>query len=47
MGHKVGPYIRLDEIRSSSLMIIFIIISYLFNRIFWICLLGFYVGTCK
>ena len=36
MGHGVGPYLGLDEIGSPSLMIIFIIISYLFNCTFWI-----------
>ena len=34
MGHGVGLYLGLDEIRSPSLIIIFIIISYLFNRSF-------------
>ena len=38
MGHRVGPYLGLDEIGSPSLMMIFIIINYLFNRTFWICL---------
>ena len=45
MGYGVGPYLGLDEIGSPSLMMIFIIISYLFNSIFWICLLGFSVGA--
>ena len=40
-------YLGLDKIGSSSPMIIFIIISYFFNRIFWICLLGFSVGVYK
>ena len=34
MGHGVGLYLGLDEIGSSSSIIIFIIISYLFNRTF-------------
>ena len=36
MGHEVGPYLGLDDIGSSSPMIIFTIISYLFNCTFWI-----------
>ena len=36
-GVWVGPYLGLDEIESPSLMIIFIIFSYLFNPIFSIC----------
>ena len=47
MGHRVGPYLSLDEIRSSSPMMIFIINNYLFNGTFWICLLGFSVGAYK
>ena len=47
MGHEVGPYLSLDEIRSQSPMIIFIIINYLFIRIFWIYLLEFSVGAYK
>ena len=47
MGHGVGLYLGLDEIKSSSPMRIFIIISYLFNRTFWICLFGFSVGAYK
>ena len=39
--HGVGPYLGLDEIGSPSPIMIFIIISYLFNCIFWIYLLGF------
>ena len=35
MGHEVGPYLGLNEIGSPSPMMIFINISYLFNRIFW------------
>ena len=35
IGHGVGPYIGLDDIVNPSLIMIFIIISYLFNRIFW------------
>ena len=35
MGHRVGPYLGLDEIGNSSSIIIFIIISYLFNRTFY------------
>ena len=34
MGHGVGPYLGLDETGSPSSIIIFIIISYLFNRTF-------------
>ena len=34
MGHRVGPYIVLNEIGSSSPMMNFITISYLFNCIF-------------
>ena len=44
-GNEVCPYLGLDEIGSPSPMTIFIIISYLFNRTFWICLLGFLVGA--
>ena len=47
LGHGRGPYTGLDKIGNPSPMIIFIIISYLFNRTFWICLLGFYVGAYK
>ena len=47
MGHGVGPYLCLDEIRSPNPMVIFIIIIYLFNHTFWICLLGLYVGAYK
>ena len=41
MGHEVGLYLNLDKIRSSSPIMIFIIISYLFNCIFKIYMLGF------
>ena len=48
IGHGVGPYIGLNEIKSPSPMTNFITISYLFNCIFdlsvstfWIYLLGF------
>ena len=44
MGHGVGPYLGLDEIGSPSSMMIFIIISYLFNftfRIYPLVLFGF------
>ena len=34
MGHGVGPYLSLYDIRKPSSIIIFIIISYLFNRTF-------------
>ena len=34
MGPGVGPYLGLDEIESLNSIIIFIIISYLFNRTF-------------
>ena len=38
MGHGVGPYMGLNEIGSSSSMMNFITISYLFNCIFgFIC----------
>ena len=47
MGHGVDSYLGLDEIGSSNPMMIFIIISFLFNQIFWICLLGFSVGVYK
>ena len=36
MGHGGGPYLSLDEIGNPSPIMIFIIISYLFNCIFWI-----------
>ena len=36
MGHGVCLYLGPDEIRSPSLMMVFIIISYLFNCTFWI-----------
>ena len=35
MGHGVDPYLSLDQIGSSSPIMIFIIISYLFNYTFW------------
>ena len=38
MGHEVGLYLDLDEIRRPSPMMIFIIIGYLFNYTFWIYL---------
>ena len=49
MAHGVGLYLGLDEIGNPSLIIIFIIISYLFNctfsdlsvRVFMIYLLEF------
>ena len=34
MGHEVDSYQSLDKIGSKSLIMIFIIISYLFNRTF-------------
>ena len=34
MGHGVNPYLGLDNMGSPSPMMIFIIISYLFNHIF-------------
>ena len=34
MGHGAGPYLILDEIGKLSSIIIFIIISYLFNHTF-------------
>ena len=47
MGHGIGPYLGLDEIRSQSPMIIFIIINYLFICTFWIYLLEFSIGAYK
>ena len=47
MGHEVGSYLGLDEIRSPSPIMIFIIISYLFNLTFWIYLIGFFVDANK
>ena len=41
IGSGEGPYLGLDEIGSSSIIMIFIIISYLFNHTFWIYLLEF------
>ena len=41
MGYGVSPYLDLNEIGSPSPMMNFITISYLFNCIFWIYLLGF------
>ena len=35
MGNEVGSYIGLNEIGNPSPMMIFIIISYLFNHNFW------------
>ena len=35
MRHGVGPYLGLHEIESPSSIIIFIIISYLFNHTFY------------
>ena len=35
-GHGVSPYLGLDERGSPSPIMIFIIISYLFNCTFWI-----------
>ena len=34
MGNVVGPYLGLDEIENPNSIIIFIIISYLFNHTF-------------
>ena len=47
MEHGVGPYISLSDIGSPNPIMIFFIISYLFNRNFWIYLLGFSVGAYK
>ena len=50
MGHGVSSYLGLDEIRSPNPIMIFIIISYLYNRTFWLkpkYLLGFSVGAYK
>ena len=54
MGHRVGPYLSLNERRSPSIMMNFITISYLFNcnfefirYDFWIYPLGFYVDAYK
>ena len=41
MGHGVGSYLGLNEIRSLSSMMIFIIISYLFFVLFVFICLGF------
>ena len=46
-GGMIGHGVGLDKIGSPSPMIIFIIISYFFNHIFWICLLGFSIGAYK
>ena len=35
IGHEVGPYLGLHEIGNPISIIIFIIISYLFNLIFY------------
>ena len=35
MGREVGLYLGLNEIGNPIPMMIFIIITYLFNRIFW------------
>ena len=43
MGHGVYPYLGLNEIRSPSPMMIFIIISYLFNCTFWIYLFSYLI----
>ena len=45
MRHGVGLYLDIDEIGNSSPMMILMIISYLFNCTFWICLLGFSIGA--
>ena len=50
MGHGVSSYLGLDEIRSPYPIMIFIIISYLYNRTLWLkpkYLLGFSVGDYK
>ena len=47
MKHEVGLYLGLDEIRNPNPMMIFIIISYLFDCTFWIYPLVFYVGAYK
>ena len=47
MGHEVCLYLSLYEIGSPTSMMIFIIISYLFNHTFWICLLRFSFGAYK
>ena len=41
MGQGVGSYLSLDEIESSNPIMIFMIISYLFNCTFWIYPLGY------
>ena len=46
MGHRVGPYLGLNEIGRSSPIMIFIIISYLFNCTFWIYLLVLFGFIC-
>ena len=35
MGHEISSYLGINEIENPSSMIIFIIISYLFNRTFY------------
>ena len=47
MEYGIGLYLGLDEIGNLSIVIIFIIISYLFNCTFWIYPLVFSVGTYK
>ena len=47
MGHGVGTYLGPNEIGIPSLIMIFIIISYLFNRTFWILLLEFSISAYK
>ena len=47
IGYVVDSYLGLDDIGSPNPMMIFIIINYLFNRNFWICLLEFFIGAYK
>ena len=47
MKHRVGSYLGVYEIGSLSPIMIFMIISYLFNRTFFIYLLVFSIGAYK
>ena len=47
IGHRISSYLGLDEIGNPSPMMIFIIISYLFIRTFWIYLLRFSIDAYK
>ena len=47
MQHEVSPYLGLNMIRTPNPIIIFIIISYLFNDNFWIYVLGSSIDVYK